>query len=714
MSPEHDNPTQPSSSAAATAPAHQQFESDESAVRTESTGESRSTEHNEPGVPEAPSEEKGASSVPPNESNNPLNTRSTSPELHDAAETGESHEGPSQQAHAGEGSSSDSGPSSPGASSRDAHTSAAADAEAEAQAAAEAAGEAQAAAEMSQLIDQYAEAPHAAPEGEIVQGKVVAYTELGVVVDLGTKSEGLIPAQEFLESDGPRPDPGSTVEVQLTGERKEGYAILSFQKVLRKRAWERVEAAYKNKETLTAKIVDRIKGGLVVDIGVRAFLPGSQFDVRPTQDLDHLPGQAIECRVTKLNRKRGNVVVSRRGILEDELLSKRQALMETLVEGQVVTGKVKNVTDYGVFVDLGGVDGLLHITDLSWARVKHPSEVVTPEQDIEVQILKFDKEKGRVSLGRKQLLPDPWATVPQRFPIGTKTVGKVVGLADYGAFIELGNGIEGLVHISEMSWSKRLQHPSKLVKPGDEIEVMVLDLKPDQRRVSLGMKQTQPDPWLDIAERYPVGTIVTGRIRNLTEFGAFIEIEEGFDGLIHVSDISWTGRVKNPAEHFKKGDEVTAKVLKIDAQNRRVSLGVKQVNDIWSVFFEKHAVGSLVRGKITRITTFGAFVELAEGIEGLCHISELEDRRAKNDANATAGRGGTPGAGPKTGGKQFEIGTELDFKIIKVNREQHKIGLSYRAAVKQVERRDMDEYRSSKSSATATIGDAILHAKRSM
>lgn len=566
---------------------------------------------------------------------------------------------------------------------------------------------------MSQLIEQYAsEAPHAAPEGEIVEGKVVAYTELGVVVDLGTKSEGLIPAQEFLESDAPRPDPGSTIEVQLTGERKEGYALLSFQKVLRKRAWERVEAAYKNKETLTAKIVDRIKGGLVVDIGVRAFLPGSQFDVRPMQNLDHLPGQEIACRVTKLNRKRGNVVVSRRAILEDELQSKRQALMDSLVEGQVLTGKVKNVTDYGVFVDLGGVDGLLHITDLAWSRVKHPNEVVSPEQDIEVQVLKFDKEKGRVSLGRKQLLPDPWATVPQRFPAGTKTVGKVVGLADYGAFIELETGVEGLVHISEMSWSKRLQHPSKLVKPGDEIEVVVLDVKPDQRRVSLGMKQTQPDPWQDIAERYPVGTIVTGRIRNLTEFGAFIEIEEGFDGLIHVSDISWTGRVKNPADHFKKGDTVTAKVLKIDAPNRRVSLGVKQVNDIWASFFEKHPVGSLVRGKITRVAAFGAFVELAEGIEGLCHISEIEDRRSKNDAAKTSGRGGTPGAGPKSGG-QFEVGTELDFKIIKVNREQHKIGLSYRAAVKQVERRDMEEYRSSKSSPTATIGDVIL-SKRSM
>lgn len=694
MSPDHDNPTLQSSLATAAAPAPEQA--------SDSANQAKSG-HNS-SAPEQRTDAVGESDHLPH----PLNNESSSNDPRASAESAGANIHPSQNA--------ENETPVPGAGNSDAKSAhlSEADAEAEAQAAAEAAGEAQAAEEMSKLIDQYAEAPHAAPEGEIVEGKVVAYTELGVVVDLGTKSEGLIPAQEFLESETPRPDPGSTVEVQLTGEHKEGYALLSFQKVLRKRAWERVEAAYKNKETLTAKIVDRIKGGLVVDIGVRAFLPGSQFDVRPTQTLDHLPGQEIACRVTKLNRKRGNVVVSRRAILEDELQSKRQALLDTLVEGQIVTGKVKNITDYGVFVDLGGIDGLLHITDLAWSRVKHPSEVVVPEQEIEVQILKFDKEKGRVSLGRKQLLPDPWATVPMRFRPGTKTVGKVVGLADYGAFIELENGVEGLVHISEMSWSKRLQHPSKLVKPGDEIEVVVLDLKPDQRRVSLGMKQTQPDPWYDIAERYPIGTIVTGRVRNLTEFGAFIEIEEGFDGLIHVSDISWTGRVKSPAEHFKKGDTVTAKVLKLDAPNRRVSLGIKQVNDIWAGFFEKHPVGSLVRGKITRIATFGAFVELAEGIEGLCHISELEDRRSKNDAGGTAGRGGTPGAGPKTGAKQFEVGAELDFKIIKVNREQHKIGLSYRAAVKQVERRDMDEYRSSKSSPTATIGDAILHAKRSM
>jgi small subunit ribosomal protein S1 len=583
---------------------------------------------------------------------------------------------------------------------------------AEAAADAEDSGDSKESQEMSELIEQLAaESPQLAPEGEIVTGKVVAYTELGVVVDLGTKSEGLILAEEFLETDVARPEPGASIEVQLTGDRKEGMVVLAYQRVLRKRVWERVEAAYKAHETLTGKIVDRIKGGLVVDIGVRAFLPGSQYDVRPTPNLESLTGQELPVRITKLNRKRGNVVVSRRAILEEELQAKRVALMDSLSEGQVLIGKVKNITDYGVFVDLGGLDGLLHITDLSWARIKHPSEEVATGDEMEVQVLKFDKEKMRVSLGRKQLLPDPWATVPERYPAGTKTRGKVVGIADYGAFVELETGVEGLVHITEMSWSKRMQHPSKLVKNGDEVDVVVLDVKPDQRRVSLGIKQTQPDPWQTLAEKYPVGTTVNGKVRNLTEFGAFVEIEEGFDGLIHVSDISWTGRVKNPSDHFKKGDAVTAKVLKIDTANRRVSLGVKQVNDIWAHFFEEHAVGTLARGKVTRMATFGAFVELAEGIEGLCHISEIEDKRHKSDGGEKSF-----GRGPATakGGAHLEVDKEYDFKIVKINREQHKIGLSFRAAVKQAERRDMDEYRSSKSSPTATIGDAILSKRESL
>ncbi|PYT56084.1 MAG: 30S ribosomal protein S1, partial [Acidobacteria bacterium] len=440
--------------------------------------------------------------------------------------------------------------------------------------AAAAAEEAAGSEEMSKLMEQYDEKQEAAAANEIIKVKVVAYTEHGVVVDLGGKTEGLIPAAEFSETEIPRPDPDSTIEVQPTGEHKDGYAIVSYQKVLRRRTWEKIDAAFKAKETITGKVVDRIKGGLVVDIGVRAFLPGSQYDLRPAQNLDNLVGTEVQVRVTKLNRRRGNVVVSRRALLEEELHAKRAALMETLSEGQIVHGHVKNVTEYGAFVDLGGIDGLLHLTDMSWGRVKHPSDVVKPEQELDVIILKFDKEKQRVSLGLKQLTPDPWVGAAEKYPAGGKVKGKIVGVVDYGVFVELEQGIEGLVHVSEMSWNKKVQHPSKLAKVGEEVDVVVLDIKPSDRRVSLGMKQAQPDPWLLIAEKYPVGTVVTGKVRNIAEFGAFVEIEDGFDGLVHVGDVSWTGRVKNPHEVFKKGEPVTAKVLKIDPENRRVSLGI--------------------------------------------------------------------------------------------------------------------------------------------
>src|SRR6266566_2302568 len=384
--------------------------------------------------------------------------------------------------------------------------------------------------------------------------------------------------QEFAETEIPRPDPNATIEVQRSGEVKDGYEIVSYQKVLRRRTWEKIDAAFKAKETITGKVVDRIKGGLVVDIGVRAFLPGSQYDLKPAQNLDELLGTEVEVRVTKLNRRRGNVVVSRRVILEEGLHAKRAALMDTLSEGQVVRGHVKNVTDYGAFVDLCGIDGLLHLTDLSWGRVKHPSDAVKTDQELDVMILKFDKDKQRISLGLKQLTPDPWVGAAERYPAGGKVQGKIVGIVDYGVFVELEQGIEGLVHVSEMSWNKKIQHPSKVAKVGDVVDVVVLDIKPSDRRVSLGMKQAQPDPWLLTAEKYPVGTVITGKVRNIAEFGAFVEIEEGFDGLVHVGDVSWTGRVKNPHEVFKKGEPVTAKVLKIDVENRRVSLGVKQVN----------------------------------------------------------------------------------------------------------------------------------------
>ena len=570
--------------------------------------------------------------------------------------------------------------------------------------AAAAAEEAAGSEEMSKLLEEYDEKQEAAASHEVIEVKVVAYTEHGVVVDLGGKTEGLIPAAEFTDTEIPRPEPNSTIEVQRTGEHKDGFTILSYLKVLRRKTWEKIEAAFKAKETITGKVVDRIKGGIVVDIGVRAFLPGSQYDLRPAQNLDNLAGTELQVRITKLNRRRGNVVVSRRALLEEELHAKRAELMETLTEGQVVHGHVKNVTEYGAFVDLGGIDGLLHLTDLSWGRVKHPSDVVKPEQEVDVIILKFDKEKQRVSLGMKQLMADPWVGAAEKYPAGGKVKGKIVGVVDYGVFVELEQGIEGLVHVSEMSWNKKIQHPSKVAKVGEEVDVVVLDIKPSDRRVSLGIKQAQPDPWLLVAEKYPVGTVVTGKVRNIAEFGAFIEIEDGFDGLVHVSDVSWTERIKNPHEVFKKGEDVTAKVLKIDPENRRVSLGIKQVNDIWGDWFKQHRVGQIVKGKVSRIATFGAFVELGDNIEALCHNTEIEERKRRDEGPSSF----RPTTGPLKSAGPLEPGKEYDFKIIKISPETRRIGLSYRAAVKQIERKEIEQYRStSKSSSTATIGDAL-------
>jgi small subunit ribosomal protein S1 len=561
---------------------------------------------------------------------------------------------------------------------------------------------------MDQLLDQFS-SPEAVPaEGEIFDGHVLAVTDAGVVVDVGGKFEGLVPAQEFADFGSPIEfGKGQTIEVERLHAQKDGYVVLSHVRARRRRVWERIEKAHREHTTLTAKILERIKGGLVVDLGVRAFLPASQIELRPVHDLEAWKDRDIEVRVLKLNRKRGNIVVSRRAILEEEQKSHREALAATLSEGAIVTGRVKNVTDYGVFVDLGGMDGLLHVSDLVWGRVPHPSSVVKPGDEIQVQVLKFDKDKQRISLGRKQLLADPWATVPERFPAGARITGKVVGVTDYGAFIQIEPGVEGLVHVSEMSWSKHVKHPSKIVKVGDELEVVVLEVKTDQRRISLGLKQTLPDPWHAAAEKYPVGALVSGRIRNLAEFGAFVEIEEGMEGLIHISDMSWTERVKHPSEKFKKGETVEARVLKVDSQNRRLSLGIKQVNDIWTKWFAEHNVGDVLRAKVARTADFGAFVELAEGIEGLCHISEVEERRPKGEQDKAKGSRGERVAAVLSPGREY------DFKILRLEPELHKISLSYRAAQKQAERQDMDSFRSSKSSPTATIGDALM-AKRQM
>jgi small subunit ribosomal protein S1 len=561
---------------------------------------------------------------------------------------------------------------------------------------------------MDQLLDQFSTPPPTVSEGEIFDGRVLAVTDAGVVVDVGGKFEGLVPAQEFLDSGSPiQFGEGQTIEVERLHEHKDGYVLLSHVRAHRRRVWERIEKSYREHTNVNGKVTERIKGGLVVDIGVRAFLPASQLELRPVHDLDAWKDRELEVRVLKLNRKRGNVVVSRRAILEEEQKSKRESLMANLTEGAIVTGRVKNVTDYGVFVDLGGMDGLLHVSDLVWGRVLHPSSVVQPGEEIQVQVLKFDNEKQRISLGRKQLLPDPWATVPERFPAGTRARGKVVGVTDYGAFVQIEPGVEGLVHVSEMSWSKRAKHPSKIVKVGEEVEVTVLDVKTDQRRISLGLKQTMPDPWEAAAEKYPAGTVVSGRIRNLADFGAFVEIEEGMEGLIHISDVSWTERIKHPSEKFKKGDTVQAKVLKVDSANRRLSLGIKQVNDIWANWFAEHKIGEVIHGKVARTTDFGAFVELADGIEGLCHISEIEERKPKGERDKEKGPRGARVASVLVQGQAY------DFKVIRLEPEQHKISLSYRAAQKQVERQEMESFRSAKSSPNATIGDAILAKRQS-
>jgi small subunit ribosomal protein S1 len=561
---------------------------------------------------------------------------------------------------------------------------------------------------MDQLMDHFSAPQAVAAEGEIFDGRVLAVTDAGVVVDVGGKFEGLVPAQEFLDSGSPIEfGEGQTIEVERLHEQKDGYVLLSHVRAHRRRVWERIEKSYRDHANITGKITERIKGGLVVDIGVRAFLPASQIELRPVHDLEGWKDRDIQVRVLKLNRKRGNVVVSHRVILEEEQTASREALAATLAEGSVVTGKVKNITDYGVFVDLGGMDGLLHVSDLVWGRVPHPSSVVQPGEEIQVQILKFDKEKQRISLGRKQLMPDPWSTVPERFPVGTRVKGKIVGVTDYGAFVQVESGVEGLVHVSEMSWSKRMKHPSKIVKVGDEVDVVVLDVKTDQRRISLGLKQTLPDPWSAAAEKYPVGSIVTGRIRNLADFGAFVEIEEGMEGLIHISDMSWTERIKHPSEKFKKGESVEAKVLKVDSQNRRLSLGIKQVKDIWANWFAEHKINDVIKGKVSRTTDFGAFVTLADGIEGLCHISEIEERRPKGDREKEKGPRGARVASALT------LGQEYDFKVIRLEPEQRKISLSYRGAQKQVERQEVETFRSSKSSPNATIGDAILAKRQS-
>jgi small subunit ribosomal protein S1 len=545
--------------------------------------------------------------------------------------------------------------------------------------------------DFGQLLDQFEQEQATLQEGEVVRGTVVGISERGVVIDFGYKSEGLVNPAEFTENGVVSVKPGDEVEVLVKSmETADGLPILSRADAVRMKAWDDLEKAYQEGTTVKGRVLERIKGGLRIDIdGIGAFLPGSQVDVRPVRNLDSLRNQEIEAKVIKLNRKRSNVVLSRKAVIETENAGRKDQTLQHIEEEIIVEGQIKNLTDYGAFVDLGGVDGLLHVTDMSWGRLQSPNELFKVGDNIQVKVLKFDRERERVSLGYKQLQPDPWSSVEERFPIGTRVNGKIASVADYGAFVELESGVEGLVHVSEMSWSKRVKHPSKIVNPGDSVEVEVLSVDPKARRISLGMKQIQDNPWQTLNERYQVGSRVHGRVRNLTDFGAFIEIEDGVDGLVHVSDISWSRRINHPSEVLKKGQEIDAIITSIDVENRRLSLSIKDLEpNAWERFITEHKPGDVVKGKIARFANFGAFVELDDNLEGLCHISELSDERVAKPEDVV------------------QVGQEMDFKILRIDSESKKIGLSARAVGKDDEPiPDTKIYSSNIGSGMASLGE---------
>jgi small subunit ribosomal protein S1 len=543
-----------------------------------------------------------------------------------------------------------------------------------------------------ELLDDYSHfAPPAADE--VLQGTVLSLTAKDVIVDFGYKSEGIVPIEQFQGHGGEiTVRPGDVVDVMIDhGEQIEGYVLLSHSRAARLRVWDNLEKAYQEQLVISGRVLGRVKGGLAVDVGVKAFMPGSQADPRPVRNLDALAGQDVPVKIVKLNRRRGNVVVSRKLAVEEEIHERKSATLDHIQEGAVVTGVVKNLAEYGAFIDLGGIDGLLHVTDISWGRIAHPSEVLHVGDEIAAKVLKFDRAKERVSLGMKQLEPDPWESVAERYPVNARVLGRVVNVTDYGAFVELEPGIEGLIHISEMTWSRRMKHPSKVVKPNDQVEAVVLEVHPKERRISLGLKQLEPNPWTTIDTRYSVGSVVEGRVRNMTDFGAFIEIEEGIDGLVHVSDLSWTKRVKHPSEVLKKGQTVQAVILAIDSAAHRLSLGVKQLQpDAWESFFQTHQVGDTLHGKVCRLASFGAFVELAEGVEGLCHFSEV------------------PGyAGKRAAEPPLAVGQEFDFKIVKMSEAEKKIGLSLRAAAVDEEKTRLVDYQRLAAAASTTIEEAM-------
>jgi len=521
--------------------------------------------------------------------------------------------------------------------------------------------------------------------GDVVKGTIVQVNPDSVIVDVGFKSEGVIPLSEFFDEKG-----ALTVKVgdvfDVLVERTEsetGLISLSKEKADRQKIWNSLEEG----AVVEGRIVSRIKGGLAVDIGVNAFLPGSQVDLRPVRNLDKLLGETFQFKIIKLNKRRGNIVLSRRVLLEDQRENLRSDTLKTLEEGQVVDGVVKNLTDYGAFIDLGGIDGLLHITDMSWGRVSHPSDILAVGDKIKVKVLNFDREKERVSLGLKQIAPDPWLDVEQKYPVGIRVKGKVVSLTDYGAFVELEEGVEGLIHVSEMSWTKRIKHPNKVLNIGDEVESVVLALDIPNRRISLGLKQAEPNPWEVIGEKFPIGTIIEGQVKNITDFGIFVGVDEGIDGLVHISDLSWTKRIKHPSELYKKGDIVKAVVLNIDRENERFSLGIKQFTpDPWQAIPVRYAPGTIVRGQVTSVTDFGIFLEIEEGIEGLIHVSEISKEKIDT---------------PKSFAK---VGDDLEAVVLNVDTMERKIALSIKHLADRKEKAEVDAFLGAQKSATSNLG----------
>jgi small subunit ribosomal protein S1 len=513
--------------------------------------------------------------------------------------------------------------------------------------------------------------------GGVVKGTVVGVTSTHVLIDVGYKSEGQIPLHEFLDRQGNlQVKVGDEVDVFFdSSEGENGGIVLSRQRAENMKIWEEIEKAYNEGRGVEGFIVGKVKGGFKVDVGVPGFLPGSHVDVRPTRNLDKFIGTKDRFAILKFNRARGNVVVSRRAILEKERDTLKQEVLKVIEEGIILEGTVKNITGYGAFVDLGGIDGILHISDMSWGRINHPSEVVQVGEKLKVVVLKFDPERERISLGMKQLTPDPWHTVAEKYPIGSRVQGKVISLMDYGAFVELESGIEGLIHISEMSWTRKISHPSKVLQVGQSVEVVVLNVDPGHRRISLGLKQVMANPWELAREKYPVGTVIKGPVRNITDFGVFVGIEEGIDGLVHISDLHWTKKIKHPSELYKKGDVIEAKVLGINVENERFSLGIKQLaTDPWKIIAERFPVGSKVKGQVTSVPDFGVFVRLDEGVEGLVHVSQLSTERVDKPSTL------------------FKVGDEIEAEVINVDVAERKIGLSIRALRKTEERQEMENY----------------------